>query len=180
MSSTQTLIAAVREAAEGTPFVVEERPYGFNVTIDVVDAQWWTLLRKSGVKKVFTYEVRTNDRTKKMSITDVANSLRWSGGGGVSSAPSLHAEKSFQRGRVYQYNFQKEIGVDARTGQLGTPVSYSFSSNTGRNIIRDAAERTGWSEKMNGEQKGALIFAASIVVVAALIGLFFLAKAIFG
>ena len=33
---------------------------------------------------------------------------------------------------------------------------------------------------MNGEQKGALIFAASIVVVAALIGLFFLAKAIFG
>ena len=180
MSSTQELIAAVREAAEGTPYVVEERPYGFNVTIDVVDAQWWTLLRKSGVKKVFTYEVRTNERTKKMSITDVSNSLRWSAGGGVSSAPSLHAEKSFQRGRVYQYNFQKEIGVDARTGQLGTAVSYSFSSNTGRNLIRDAAARTGWSEKMNGEQKGALIFAASIVVVGALVGLFFLAKAIFG
>ena len=180
MSSTQELIAAVREAAEGTPYVVEERPYGFNVTIDVVDAQWWTLLRKSGVKKVFTYEVRTNERTKKMSITDVSNSLRWSGGGGVSSVPSLHAEKSFQRGRVYQYNFQKEIGVDARTGKLGTAVSYSFCSSTGRNLIRDAAARTGWSEKMNGDQKGALIFAASIVVVAALIGLFFLAKAIFG
>ena len=117
MSSTQELIAAVREAAEGTPYVVEERPYGFNVTIDVVDAQWWTLLRKSGVKKVFTYEVRTNERTKKMSITDVSNSLRWSAGGGVSSMPSLHAEKSFQRGRVYQYNFQK--------GSASTPARAS-------------------------------------------------------
>ena len=122
-SNTQELIAAVREAAEGSPYVVTEKPYGFDLTIDIVDAQWWTLLRKSGVKRVFTYEVRTKDSAKKMSITDVSNTVRWSGGGGVSSAPSLHAEKSFQRGRVYQYSAQKEVGVDARTGKLGTPVS---------------------------------------------------------
>ena len=122
----------------------------------------------------------SKESAKRLSITDVSQTVRWNAGGGVSGPPSLHVEKSFQRGRVYQYNFQKEIGVDARTGKLGTAVSYSFSSNTGRNLIRDAAARTGWSEKMNGEQKGALIFAASILVVAALIGLFFLAKAIFG
>ena len=180
MSNTDQLIAAVREAAEGSPYVVHEKPYGFDLRIDIVDAQWWTLLRKSGVKRVFTYEVRTSDRAKKMSITDVSNTVRWSGGGGVSSAPSLHMEKSFQRGRVYQYSFQKEVGVDARTGRLGTPVSYSFRSGEGRDLIRDAAERTGWTEKMPLEQKGALIFAGAIVAVGALVGLVFLAMAIVG
>jgi hypothetical protein len=180
MSNTDQLIAAVREAAEGSPYVVQGRPYGFDLRIDLVDAQWWTLLRKSGVKRVFTYEVRTDDRARKMSITDVSNTVRWSGGGGVSSAPSLHMEKSFQRGRVYQYSFQKEVGVDARTGRLGTPVSYSFRSGEGRDLIRDAAERTGWTEKMPLEQKGALIFAGAIVAVGALVGLVFLAMAIVG
>ena len=180
MSNTEELIAAVRQAAEGTPYVVKEKPYGFDVTIDIVDAQWWTLLRKSGVKRVFTYEVRTKDSAKKMTITDVSNTVRWSGGGGVSSVPSLHAEKSFQRGRVYQYSFQKEVGVDARTGRLGTPVSYSFRSGEGRDLIRDAAQRTGWSESMPMEQKGALIFAGAIVAVGAVVGLVFAAIALFG
>ena len=179
MSNTDQLIAAVREAAEGSPYVVEEKPYGFDLTIDIVDTQWWTLLRKSGVKRVFTYEVRTKDAAKKMTITDVANSVRWSGGG-VSSAPSLHAEKSVQRGRVYQYSFQKEIGVDAKTGRLGTPVSYSFRSGEGRDLIRDAAKRTGWSEKMPAEAKGALIFAGAIVGVGAVVGLVFAGMAILG
>ena len=32
-SASQELIAAVREAVEGTPYLVEERPYGFDLTI---------------------------------------------------------------------------------------------------------------------------------------------------
>lgn len=179
-SNTDQLIAAVREAAEGSPYVVAEKPYGFDLTVDIVDAKWWTLLRKSGVKRVFTYEVRTQDAAKKMTITDVANTVRWSGGGGVSSAPSLRAEKSVQRGRVYQYSFQKEFGVDAKTGRLGTPVDYSFRSGEGRDLIRDAAKRTGWSERMPAEAKGALIFAGAIVAVGAVVGLVFAGMAIFG
>jgi hypothetical protein len=179
-NNTQELIAAVREAAEGSPYVVTDKPYGFDLTIDIVDAQWWTLLRKSGVKRVFTYEVRTKDSAKKMSITDVSNTVRWSGGGGVSSVPSLHAEKSFQRGRVYQYSAQKEVGVDARTGQFGTPVSYSFRSGEGRDLIRAAAERHGWKESLPAEAKGAVIFAGAIVAVGAIVGLVFAAMALFG
>jgi hypothetical protein len=180
MTHTEELIAAVREAAEGSPYVVEEKPYGFDLTIDIVDAQWWTLLRKSGVNRVFTYEVRTRDSAKKMTITDVSNTVRWSGGGGVSSTPSLTASRSVQRGRVYQYSFQKQVGVDARTGRLGTPVSYSFRSGEGRDLIREAARRTGWSESMPMEQKGALIFAGAIVAVGVIVGLVFAAVALFG
>lgn len=180
MSNTDQLIAAVREAAEGTPYVVEEKPGGFDLKINVVDAQWWTLLRKSGLKKVFTYEVRTKDAAKKMVITDVANSVEWSAGGGVSSAPSLHAEKTIERGRVMQYNYRKQVGVDARTGKLGTPVSYSFRSGEGRDLIRDAGKQLGWSESMPMEQKGALIFAGAIVGVGLVVGLVFAVMAIIG
>lgn len=178
MDQTQQLIVAVREATAGSPYVVEERPYGFAVTVDVADARWWTALRANGVRRVFSHEVRTDERSRKMSITDVEQSVRWGAGG--TGAPSLRVERSFQRGRVYQYSMQKELGVDARTGRPGMPVSYTFRSGEGRDLIRAAAERTGWSEKMGAEQKGVLVFAISIVAVGALVGLFFLGQAILG
>jgi hypothetical protein len=180
VGATQELIASVREATEGTPYVVEETPDGFTVTIDVVDAQWYTLIRKNGLKRVFTYEVRTYDKSRTLSITDVENSVRWNAGAGVSSPPSLHAERSFKRGRVYQLSFQKQYGVDAQTRQLTKVVDYRFNANEGRNIIRDAASRAGWKERMGAEERGAVIFEGAIVATGALVGLFFLGRAIFG
>lgn len=179
-SASQELIAAVREAVEGTPYVVEERPYGFDLTIDIADAQWYTLLRKNGLQRVFTHEVRLQEGSKRLSTTDVSQTVRWDAGGGVSGPPSLHFEKSFQRGRVYQYSAQKELGVDAGTGQLGTPVDYTFRSGEGRSLIREAAKRAGWSEKMGGEQLGAVIVAGSVLVMGVLVGLFFLIRALLG
>ena len=118
--------------------------------------------------------------TKRLSITDVSQTVRWNAGGGVSGPPSLHVEKSFQRGRVYQYSAQKELGVDAETGQLGMPVAYTFRSGEGRVLVREAAKRAGWSEKMGGEQLGAVIVAGSVVVIGVLVGLFFLIRALLG
>ena len=180
MSATQELIASVREATEGTPYVVEERPNGFNLTVNVVDAQWYTLIRRNGLKRVFTYEVRTYDRSRTLSITDVENSVRWNAGAGVSSPPSLHAERSFKRGRVYQLSFQKQYGFDAQTRELTKVVDYRFNANEGRDIIRRAATRAGWKERMGAEERGAVIFAGAIVATGALIGLFFLGRALFG
>jgi hypothetical protein len=180
VSASQELVAAVRQATEGTPYTVQERPYGFDVTIDVVDARWYTLLRANGLKKVFTYEVRLDEGARKLSITDVANTVTWSGGSGLSGSPSLRAERSFQRGRVYQYSMGKEVGVDARTGEPGLPVDYSFSASEGRDLVRRAARAAGWSEKMGGEQLGAVIFAGAIVAVGAVVGLVFLAMWVFG
>ena len=180
MSATQELIASVREATEGTPYVVEERPNGFNLTVNVVDAQWYTLIRKNGLKRVFTHEVRTYDTSRTLSITDVENSVRWNAGAGVTSPPSLHAERSSKRGRVHQLSSQKQYGFDAQTRELTKVVDYRFNANEGRNIIRQAATRAGWKERMGAEERGAVIFAGAIVATGALIGLFFLGRAIFG
>lgn len=177
--STSDLVDVVREAAAGTPYVVEEQPYGFALRVNVVDAQWYTLLRRNGVRRVFSHEVRLDEGSRTISVTDVAQTVRWDAGTSPSSPPSLHAERSFQRGRVHQFSAEKRLGVDA-TGKAGMPVDYTFRAGEGRELVRRAARQAGWSERMGGEQKGALVLAASLVVIGVLVGLFFLVKALFG
>jgi hypothetical protein len=156
MSTSQELVERVRDAAEGSPYTVTETPEGFNLGINIVDAQWYTLIRKSGLKRVFTYEVRLDEAAKSMTIIDVANAVKWSGGTESGGGLSLHAEKKVQRGRVYQFSFGKEYGVDAKTGKIGKVADYSFNSSEGRDLIRDAAKELGWSEEASGVQKGAI------------------------
>lgn len=168
MTPTQELIARVRASADGSPDVVEERPYGFDVTIDIVDAAWWTVLRKNAVKRVFTHEVVLDEGHRRMTISDVSNEVRWDAGVGPSGRPSLHAEKKVQKGRVYEFSSEKQWGADAATGELGKVLDYTFSAGEGRALIRNSAKPLGWSEGMGREQKIGLVaalFALAIVVV---------------
>jgi hypothetical protein len=162
MSTSAELVSAVRAAAKDTPYAVRETPKGFDLTIDVVDAQWLAILRAHGLKKVFTHEVRLDEANQSLSITDVANTVSWGAGG---SSPRLRAEKSVQRGRVYQKSMRKEWGVDLRSGHVGKVVDYSFDAGEGRDLIREVAKAQGWSEKMGGEQKGALIVGIGTLVL---------------
>lgn len=177
MTTSQELIAQVRASAEGTPYVVEERPYGFDLNIDIVDAKWWTLLRKNSVKRAFTYQVRLDEAKSRMTITDVSNEVRWDAGVGMNGRPSLHAEKQVQKGRVYEFSSEKQWGVDAESGELGKVVDYTFNANEGRGLIRNAAKPLGWSEGMGTEQKiglAAAIFALGLVLLIAVVGVIIL------
>jgi hypothetical protein len=138
MSTTAEYISAVRAATADTPYIVKETPKGFDLTIDVADARWLTLLKAHGLKKVFTHEVTLDEAKQQLTIVDVSNSLRWGAGG---SSPRLQAEK------------------------IGKVVDYSFDAGEGRGYIRDVAKAQGWSEKMGGEQKGAMIFAGVVLVL---------------
>jgi len=158
-SSTQEFVDRARAAAEGTPYAVAERPYGFDLTIDLADARWLTITRAHGLKRVFTHEVHLRDDGR-YGITDVDNTVSYSGG-----TASLSAQRSFKRGRVMSYSRRVEFGVDARTGRVGKVVDYSFRAGEGRELVRRVAKDLGWTERMNGEQLGALWFAGIVVVV---------------
>ena len=47
----------MQEVTEGTPYVVRETDAGFDVTLDIVDAQWFGILNKAGLSKVYTHHV---------------------------------------------------------------------------------------------------------------------------
>jgi hypothetical protein len=174
------LLQKLHAAADGGPYVITETPEGFDMKIDVVDAQWYTLIRRNGLTKVFTYSVRLDDADRKYSITDIANEVRWSAGADVDGPPTLVAQARQQRGRVYEKSFAIETGVDARTHELGTPVDYTFSSGQGRDLIRRVAKESGWSEEMGTEQKIGLVVAGVTVALLVVVGLVALVIALVG
>jgi hypothetical protein len=171
MGTSADLITNLRNAAKGTPYAVRETPNGFDLTIDVADAQWLAVFKAHGLEKVFTHRVRLDEARQSMTITDVSNTFSWSGGG---SSPRLQASAATQRGRVYEKSFRKELGVDLKTGQVGKVVDYSFDATAGRDLIRDVAKAEGWDEKMGGTQKGAVIFAGATVAILAVAGIVWL------
>jgi hypothetical protein len=174
------LLQKLRAAVAGGPYVVEETPQGFDLKVDVVDAQWYTLIRRNGLTKVFTYSVTLHEADKKYSVTDISNEVRWSAGADMDGPPTLVAEAQQQRGRVYEKSFAIETGVDARTHELGTPVNYSFSSGEGRDLIRRVAKESGWSERMGSEQKIGLVVAGTTVALLLIVGLVALVIALIG
>lgn len=165
MSTSAELIAALRERTADTPYTVVETDKGFDLTVDVADARWLTLLKAHGTKQVFTHEVALDEARQRLTITDVASSLDWSAGG---STPRLRAERSVQRGRVYQKSFRKEYGVDADTGEAGAVVDYAFDSSEGRDLVREVAAAHGWSEAMGTEQKIGLVVGIGALVLVVL------------
>lgn len=165
MSSTkQEFIERARAAAEGTPYAVVERPYGFDLTIDVADARWLTLTRAHGLERVLTHEVHVKGGGR-FGITDVEHVVRYGAGGDPDGGVSLGASKSVKRGRIWSYSKRIEIGVDADTGHLGKVVDYEFRAGEGRDLIRGVADELGWKEGMNAEQKGGLIVGIGAIVL---------------
>jgi hypothetical protein len=53
-----TFMDGVRQAAEGTPYVVEETPDGFDVSVDVTEPGWGAMLRQERTRVIFTHHVR--------------------------------------------------------------------------------------------------------------------------
>jgi hypothetical protein len=165
MSTSAEFLAAVRRAVADTPYAVKETPRGFDLTIDVADARWLAILKAHGLKKVFTYKVTLDEPKQQLVVVDVSNTLSWGAGG---ASPRLTTEKSVQSGRVYEKSMRKEWGVDLKDGHVGKVVDYSFDSSEGRDLIRGVATEQGWSERMGGQQKGAIIVGVGTLVLTAL------------
>ena len=169
MTATQELIDEVRGVTAGGPYVVQERPYGFDLTVDVADARWWTLLRRHSLERDFTYEVRLDEADRTLSVTDVAQRLQWDAGLSAGGPPSLHAEGRTQQGRVHEFSFHQELGMDADSGRVGAVVDHTFDAREGRELIRTAADAAGWSEKRGRDQSIGLAV-AGIAIAAVLVG----------
>ena len=168
------LMERVRAAAEGTPYVVTETERGFDVTLDVVNASWYGVLNKAGVRKVFTHHVSVEDGT--YTIVDDVRSLEW-----VAGTPRIAATAERQYGRVIEFGAQKVWAFDEQ-GNFGVQAEYRFSSEEGRQLVDGIARQMGLRPRRGTAEKvglvmgviggvGALV-AAVVVGVMALMGKF--------
>lgn len=170
MVSVAELTDRMRAALEGTPYTVtDERDDGFTVHIDVVDAQWWTLLHRRSLSKAFTHTVRVDPEGGTYTVTDQSVRVEWQAGadvGGGVPRPVLRASARVDRGTLREFSFRREYALDDQ-GEPGAVVDYAFDSREGNRLIDDVLIPTGLRKRMNGTARLGLLVA--LVTVAGLL-----------
>jgi hypothetical protein len=153
------LAAAVGQRIEQTPFrVVDLRPDGFTMHLDLADARWWGVLSRSGLRESYDYVVRTGPDGK-YSSTERRRSVEWTAGT-HGPVPSLGAELrgSTFHGKTWGVSSGTVVGV-GDTGRVEPVVRYTFTPTSGRKIIADAATSLGMREEMSPSVKVGLVAA---------------------
>jgi hypothetical protein len=69
MSTGREFFEDVKAAAEGTPYTVTETEDGFDVALDIVDAQWFGLFNKAGLKRLYIRHVHLQGDARNV-VTD--------------------------------------------------------------------------------------------------------------
>lgn len=157
----------VQAATEGTPYVVSETEKGFDVTLDIVDAQWFGVFDKAGLQKVYIHHVAVRDGGI-YTITDDSREVEW-----VAGVPTAKASASREMGRVIEFGAQKVWAFDAQ-GNFGVQADYRFNSEEGRDLITGVADQLHLTARRGKAEKAGLyigVFAAvgAVIVVIAVV-----------
>jgi hypothetical protein len=143
----------VRQAAEGTPYTVTETEDGFDVALDIVDAQWFGLFNKAGLKRLYIHHVKLKGE-KLYSITDESRKLDW-----VAGTPRISASAEVTKGRIIEFSKQKVWAFDEH-GNFGVQADYRFNSEEGRALVEGVAKQLGLEQRRGMEEKLGIFFAA--------------------
>lgn len=164
---------AVEQAAAGTPYVVTATEQGFDVALDIVDAQWFGLFNKAGLSQHYTHHVTVpGDGT--YSVTDDARTVEW-----VAGVPQVTGSAERMVGRVKEFGAQKVWAFDEQ-GRFGPVVDFRFNSEEGRDLISGVAAQLGLDQRRGTAEKvglwvavltvAGLVIAGVIVALLALLG----------
>ncbi|BBZ10618.1 hypothetical protein [Mycobacterium branderi] len=130
---------AVAAAVEGTPYTVVDTKKGFDVRLDIANAQWWGLYNRAGLRKSFRW--RVTERKSSFTITDRQVDVKWRAG-----VPALGASMEVQGGRIFSFSREKIWALSDR-GRIEPVVDYRFNSREGRDLIRLVARQLGLKER---------------------------------
>jgi hypothetical protein len=161
-----TFAEKVREAAEGTPYVVTDTDDGFDVTLDVVDAQWYGVFNRAGLHKVWTWQVKVEGDT--YSITDASRTVEW-----VAGTPRVAGSIEVFRGRAIEFGTEKIWAFDEH-GRFGRVADYRFDSREGRDLVEGIGSQLGLEQKRGTAERLGLVFgvigaAGAVITVIVLI-----------
>lgn len=157
----EPFLRAVADAAAGSPYVVTPTEAGFDVSLDIADDRWWTVLGKAGLTKTYVHHVAApGDGT--YTVTDDSRTVEW-----VAGVPRASVRAERVQGRVRELGVEKAWGV-REDGSVGNVVDYRFSSEEGRDLITAVAGQLGRRQQRGGAERIGLVV-AGIALVGALI-----------
>lgn len=165
MQTSTELTDALIEHSHDTPYIVTATDDGFDMTLNIVDAKWYTLLYKNGLKRTFKIHARLDDKNKVARTTDTLYSLDWQGGADAGTLmPRLGGQVSVQKGEVWNYSSSKQYGI-TEDGKVGKTVDYTFSTSEAKSWLDSELKAAGWKRGLGAEAKGALIVGIGTLIL---------------
>ena len=120
------------------PVMTEKRDDRLVITWKYVDAKWWEIFAKAGLKEVYELHIKFNEKKKKVVLIDIKKSVSWKAG---PSEVSLRG--GFFRGIMLEYSIGKQWGIKENF-KLGKIYDYKFVSQEIKNPVLNTILRNGW------------------------------------
>ena len=156
-------VRRVTLATQGTPYTVRRTSQGFDLGLDLADAQWYGLFNKAGLRKSYVQHVKVTGDS--FSVTADSSEVRWEAG-----HPRIAATATRELGRRIEFGHEK-IWAIREDGTVGRVVDYSFSSEEGRDLVSVVGKSLGLTQRAGGAEKIGLYAALSVPVLGLLCGL---------
>lgn len=154
---------AVAAAAQGTPYKVVDTKKGFDLQLDVANAQWWDVFRRAGLTSTFRW--RVVEHPSYFTVTDRKVRMKFAAG-----VPRLAFSWEMQSGRIPALT-RKTIWALTHHGRIEPIANYRFNSREGRDLIRLVARELGVEERQPWSVKLALAAVLATPVGFAIYGL---------
>lgn len=118
--------------SEGVDLIAEWR---------IVDAQWYEIFAKAGLKKVFRIDLKLDEAEKQVRAQDREFEISWTAG-----IPSLSFAKSSFKGQSTSFEFGASYGFTEDFG-IGQQYKYRFATEEIKTPIQEAVTAAGWVYK---------------------------------
>ena len=133
------LLAADRPTA---PFIIRDgQPENVDIVAEwrIVDAKWYGIFSKSGLKKVFKILIKLDAQTHEARAVDQAWTVEWTAG-----IPTLTLEVEAFRGQTKEISFGTAYAFNEQ-GEFGQVYSYKFRTSEIKTPLQDAVTKAGWT-----------------------------------
>lgn len=132
-------ILAVNRAT--APFVIRDgKKEGVDMVAEwrIVDAKWYEIFAKAGIKKVFKVLMRFDEAKGEVRAVDEQWEVEWRAG-----LPTLTATGSASRGQKWEKSFEM-VYAFREDGSYGEIYNYRFDTSEIKNPVRAAVLEAGW------------------------------------
>ncbi len=104
----------------------------------IVDAQWYEIFAKAGIKRVFTVLMKLDEAKGEVRAVDREYEVEWRAG-----EPVLSLKASAFRGRKWEQSFET-VYAFREDGSFGRIYDYRFDTSEIHKPLIAAAHKAGW------------------------------------
>jgi hypothetical protein len=123
------------------PFQIRDgEPEGVDLVAEwrIVDAKWYEIFAKAGVKRVFKVLMKFDEARGEVRAIDQAWEVEWRAG-----VPVLSVSGGASRGQSWEKSFET-VYAFREDGSYGEVYTYRFDSEEMKEPLRKAVAESGW------------------------------------